>query len=181
MLTYTLLAVAAELFAPARAQPLPIGVDGCTILASVVYAAVTEARLGYSAGPRGVLFYSGRNETTHCNRTARSVTGAFTAALRSANIYVTWGLRGGYSGDYCPSHFLAQCYPAGDLAMPPLGKTDRAFVMRSWRAVYDAIATRMSPYAGSDVLRFQDDELARSIRRTIAQSHSAPDRYRRTR
>jgi hypothetical protein len=53
--------------------------------------------------------------------------------------------------------------------------------MRGWQAVYDAIATRMSPYAGSDVLRFQDDELARSIRRTIVQSHSTPDRYRRTR
>lgn len=151
----------------ARAQNLVIGVDGCAILASVVFTEVTEARPGYSSGSQRNLLYAGRHEVTLCNQVARSVTGAFAGALRQVNLYVTWGFHTGYSGDYCLSHFLSQCYPTGDPAMPPLDTKERSFVMRSWQAVQDAVLYRMASYPGNDIARFEVDELAHSIRQSI--------------
>ena len=151
----------------ARAQSALIGIDGCAILASVVYTEVTEARLGYSSGPVGNPLYAGRNEITLCNQAARSVTRAFTAALRRSNLYVTWGFHTGYSGDYCLSHFLSQCYPQSNPAMPPFGTEDRSFVMRSWQAVQGVVQNNMAPNPGSDVARFNGVELGRNIRRSI--------------
>lgn len=166
--TYILLATAISWSAPVRAQQPLIGIDGCAVLASVVYTEVTKARLGYSTGPNSDPLSSGRGEITLCNQTARNATRAFASALRQANVFITWGFHTGYGGDYCLSHFLSQCYPTADPAMPSLSKEDRSFVMRSWRAVHDSIATRMSLYPGSDVSRFRGDELARSIKRSIA-------------
>ncbi len=176
MLTRTIL-VACFLFSAslgwpsvARAQSALIGVDGCAILASVIYTEVTELRRGYSSGPGGNPLYAGRNEVTLCNQATRSVTRAFTAALRQSNLYVTWGFHTGYSGDYCLSHFLSECYPAGNPAMPPLGKEDRSFVMRSWQAVRHAVQNDMAPNPGSDVARFNGAELGHSIRRSMRSS-----------
>ncbi len=153
--------------AVARADNPAIGVDGCAILASVVFTEVTEARLGFSLDYDSDLLYAGRNEITLCNDATRSVTGAFKAALRQSNIYVTWGFHTGYGGDYCLSHFLSQCYPTRDPAMPPMTTDERSFVMRSWQAVRDSVHYRMAHYPGSDVARFEDRDLRRSIRRTM--------------
>ena len=153
--------------AEASAQHALIGVDGCAILASVVYTEVAQARLGYSPGSGANLLYTGRDEIALCNQSARSVTHAFSAALRTTNIHVTWGFHTGYSGDYCLSHFLSRCYPRGNPAMPPLSKSERSFVMHSWQAVHDSVQSHMTQYAGSDVVRFQAGELRQSIRRSV--------------
>ena len=153
--------------APVIAQRAVIGVDGCAVLAAVVYTEVTKARLGHSSGSAADLPYAGRDEITLCNQSARSVTRAFSAALRGMNIHVTWGFHTGYSGDYCLSHFLSQCYPRGNPAMPNLSKSERSFVMRSWQAVHDAVQHRMAHYPGSDVARFEAGDLGRSIRRSV--------------
>ncbi len=152
---------------PASAQQALNGVDGCAILASVVYTEVTRARLGYSSGPGADLLYAGRDEITLCNQSTRSVTRAFSAALRSTNIHVTWGFHTGYSGDYCLSHFLSQCYPATHPSMPPLSESERSFVTQSWQAVQDSVRSRMAHYPGSDVARFEAGDLGRSIRRSV--------------
>ena len=162
-----LLAAALVWPAAARAEDPVIGVDGCAILASLVYTEVTEARLGYSTGYGSDALYAGRNEITLCNQATRSVTSAYAAALRQSNIFVTWGFHTGYGGDYCLSHFLSQCYPAGNPAMPPLGEDERAFLARSWQAVRDSVHYRMAGYPGSDVARFRDHALRQSIRRSI--------------
>jgi hypothetical protein len=153
--------------AAASAQHALIGVDGCAILATVVYAEVVQARLGYSPGSGANLLYTGRDELALCNQSARSVTRAFSAALRSTDIHVTWGFHTGYSGDYCLSHFLSRCYPRANPSMPPLSKSERSFVMHSWQAVHDSVQTHMAQYPGSDVVRFQARELGRSIRRSV--------------
>jgi hypothetical protein len=164
---FILLAASMPLTAPASPQQALVGVDGCAILASVVYTEVTQARLGYSSGPGADLLYAGQDEITLCNQSTRSVTRAFTSALRHTNIHVTWGFHTGYSGDYCLSHFLSQCYPRGNPAMPSLSKSERSFVIRSWQAVHDSVQYRMAQYPGRDVARFQADELGRSIRRLV--------------
>lgn len=173
MMIRTLLAVcfllAASLWwsGAARADDPVIGVDGCAILASIVYTEVTEARLGFSSGYGGDPLYSGRNEITLCSQATRSVTSAFKAALQQTNLYVTWGIDSGFSGDYCLSHFLSQCYPTGDPAMPPLSDDERSFVMRSWQAVQDSVHYRMMRYPGSDVAGFRHHDLRLGIRRSL--------------
>jgi hypothetical protein len=152
---------------PARAQSALTGIDGCAILAAVVYTEVTAARLGYLSATGGNPLYTGRNEMSLCNEATRSVTRAFTAALRRSNLYITWGFHSGYSGDHCLSQFLSECYPAGDPAMPPFGKEDRSFVLRSWEAVQGAVRGSMALSPGSDVARFNGVELRRSIRRSM--------------
>lgn len=161
--------LAAELAGPAvaRADNPVIGIDGCAILATVVYTEVTAARLGFSLGYGSDLLHAGRNEIALCNDTTRSVTGAYKTALQQSNIYVTWGFHAGYSGDSCLSHFLSQCYPVGDPAMPPLTRDEHSFVMRSWQAVRDSVHYRMVQHPGSDVARFDDQDLRQSIRRSI--------------
>ena len=151
----------------ARAQVPLIGVDGCAILASVVYTEVTEARLGFSSAAGGNPLYAGRNEITLCNQTTRSVTRAFAAALRQSNLYVTWGGHAGYSGDYCLSHFLSQCYPSRDPAMPAWSKNEQTFVTRSWQVVQSSVQHHMLGRPGSDVARFNASELGGSIRRSM--------------
>ena len=180
-LTYIVLAATVGWSAPVRALESLLGVDGCAILASVIYTEVTEARLGYAVVPDDDVFSSGGNEIALCDETARSATSAFAYALRQVNIYVSWGLHTGYSGDYCLSRFLSQCFPTGDPAMPLLSTEERIFVMRSWQAVQDSITARMSLYPGSNVSHFLGDELARSIRRSIAASgidHQSPMKTR---
>jgi hypothetical protein len=164
---YFLLAAALVWPGVARAQDLLIGADGCAILASLVYAEVTEARPGFSPGHGIDPLYAGRNEITLCTRATRSVTSAYSAALRQSNIFVTWGFHAGYDGDYCLSHVLSQCYPTGNPAMPPLGEDERSFLVRSWHAVRDSVHFRMAQYPGSDVARFRDHDLRQSIRRSI--------------
>ena len=123
--------------------------------------------LALHAGFRSDPLYEGRNEITLCNQATRSVTSAYSAALRESSIFVTWGFHAGYSGDYCLSHFMSQCYPRGNPAMPALGEEERAFVSGSWQAVRDAVQFRMAHYPGSDVARFRADDLQQSIRRSI--------------
>ena len=77
---YSLLAAALAWPDAARAQEPVIGVDGCAILASLVYTEVTQARLGFSSGYEGDPLYAGRNEITLCNQATRSVTSAYSAA-----------------------------------------------------------------------------------------------------
>jgi hypothetical protein len=151
----------------ARAPDPVIGVDGCAVLAAVVYTEVTEARHGSPAGYGSNLLFAGRDEFALCHQTTLSVTGAYSAALRQVNIHVVWGYHTGYRGDYCLSYFLSQCYPAGDPAMPPLSDDERSFVAYSWQAVRNTVYDRMVLNPGSDVARFRRDALRRSIRRSM--------------
>ena len=153
--------------APASAQQALIGVDGCAVLASLVYTEVTQARLGYSSAPGADLLNVGRDEITLCNAATRSVTRAFSGALRSLNIHVSWGFHTGYSGDYCLSHFLSQCYPRSNPSMPPLSDSERSFVMQTWQAVHDSVEPRMVHYPGSDVASFRAADLGFSIRHSV--------------
>ena len=155
-----------------RAQDPVIGVDGCAILAILVYTEVTQARL--AGGSYGLPASPGPDEITICSQTTRSVTRAFTSSLQQMNIYVSWGYPPRDTGDYCLSHYLSQCYPDRDRNMPSPGTTETAFVLHSWRAVHDAIRRTMPAVSGSDVARFSQIELRRDIRRSLATFHVLP-------
>lgn len=152
----------------AAAQDPVIGVDGCAILAILVYTEVTHAGLQGGAGELGTWPRPG--EITICNQTARRITTAYSSALRQMNIYVSWGNPPMDSGDYCLSHDLDQCYPDRNPYMPPLSATDRAFVAESWAAVTRAVSANMQAGAFSDVVRFERKTLQRQLRFTLAEA-----------
>lgn len=151
----------------ARAQQPVIGVDGCAILATLVYTEVTEARYRSSLAS-GDPVYPGPGEITICNQTTRAVTAAFTSSLRKMNIYVSWGYHAGYSGDFCLSHFLSQCYPDRDPRMPDLSAAERKFVASSWDAVSGAVSGTMTIAPGSNISRFDQARLRFSIKSRAA-------------
>jgi len=156
----------------ARAQRPIVGVDGCAVLAMLVFTEVTEA--GFRVGREsGSLAYPGPDEITICNQTARTVTAAFAFSLRQMNIYVAWGYHSGSSGDYCLSHFLSQCYPDRDPHMPQLNAAERAFIAASWNAIFGAVSRTMTTAPGADVSRFDRAGLSGSIKNRFARYGSA--------
>jgi len=161
------LVVAVLATSSARAQQMVVGVDGCDILEMLVYTEVIEAGLRRSR-PFGDPVYPGPGEVTNCSQTTRSVTAAFTAALRDMNIYVAWGLHRGNGGDYCLSHFLSQCYPNHNPYMPPPSTTERQFVTDSWSAISGAVRSTMATASGVDVSRFDQARLRFGIKSRLA-------------
>ena len=157
-----------------RAQQPLIGVDGCAILATLVYTEISDAGMFHSSGLAGMLTYLGRDEVTICNRAAQTVSGAFASSLRQMNIYISWGAGHRGSGDYCLSHYLSQCYPRGNPNMPALSVRDRLFVSHTWRAVFATVSGRVGVMPGGDVVRFKADDLRRDLRSSIAVDQRAP-------
>ena len=143
------LVVAVLVMSSARAQQRVVNVDGCAILAMLVYAVVSEA--GSRRSPSsGDPVYLGPGEVTICSQTTRAVTAAFTSALRAMNAYVSWGLHRGNSSEYCQSHFFSQCYPDRNLYMPPPSPAERQFVADSWSAISGAVRSTMATAPGAD-------------------------------
>ncbi len=95
----------------ARAQEPFIGVDGCAVLAQLVYAEVTAAAWYRSSSHRPWMSKPRATEITVCNQTTRTVSKAFTSAMTSVGAEVRWGYPSDDPGDYCWSGFLDQCYP----------------------------------------------------------------------
>ena len=151
----------------APAQEPVVGVDGCAILAVLVYSEVTREGFG---GPGQPGVWPGPGEVTICNEATRRVTMAFTSALRQMNIFVSWGEHPGDTGDYCLSHDLAQCYPNRSPFMPPFSDTQAAFVAGSWEAVKRAVAADMRSGTVGDVVRFERASLERRLRLALADS-----------
>lgn len=156
------ISITAALPGEAAAQDPIVGVDGCAILAVLVYTEVTREGLG--AGPGQAGAWPGPTEVTICNETTRRVTMAFSSALQQMNIFVSWGRHPGDSGDYCLSHDLSQCYPDRNPYMPPFSDTQAAFVTSSWDAVKRAVAADLQTGNVVDVVRFERTSLERRLR-----------------
>lgn len=146
------------------AQPVPVAVDGCAKLAQVVYAEVSAAAL-YGPGNSGPwLIDQGQGDIAVCAHVAKTVSQAFTSAMMSAGMEVSWH-RDHYDGppdpgDYCLSGFLSQCYPqpSPPLSNSILGAQD-TLVRNSWAAVSQAVMREMYNPFSSDEVRFRDNDL----------------------
>lgn len=143
----------------AGAQQTIVAVDGCTKLARVVYAEVFAAAL-YGPGRSGPwIIDAGQGEISLCTHTVRTVSRAFTSALRSAGFDVSWGGQSIDPGDYCMGGFISQCYPDRDPKLAPTLGLDAAFVQKSWAIVSQSVMREMyNPYS-SDEIRFRDNDL----------------------
>jgi len=142
-----------------QAQLSPIVVDGCAKLARVVYAEVSAAAIygPHKSGPWSINL--GQGDLSVCGHTARTVSQAFTSAMLSAGIDVSWPRDDTSNGDFCWSGFLSQCYPERDrLSYSGIG-ADTAFVRQSWSIVSQSVMREMYNPFSSDEVRFRDDDL----------------------
>lgn len=142
------------------------GADGCGMLAAVVFQEVA-ASAWLEPGSRIVSREDGNTEVTICNQTARTVTGAFTKAMATMNIYIGWNDPRDARGDECLSAFLSQCYPHRNPFVPITSGSDLAFIYTSWSAV-QATALKYTDASGrSDTSRFSRAVLERDLRRSM--------------
>lgn len=173
--------VAGNAVAQSRAQPIPVAVDGCAKLARVVYAEVSAAAI-YGPGNAGPwVIDQGLGDIAVCAHVAKTVSQAFTAAMLSAGMEVSW-YRDDFGGppdrgDFCLSGFLSQCYPNQS---PPLlnssyGAND-ALVRNSWAVVSQAVMREMYNPFSSDEVRFRDNDLKLRIGLSL---RSIDDRHHR--
>jgi len=144
---------------PLQAQSLPVGVDGCAELARVVYSEVSSAAL-YGPGRSGPwVLDSGRGSISVCTTTARTVSRAFSSAMKGAGYDVSWSAPVGQNGDFCASGFLSQCYPNRDRIDTLVFGGNAMFVNQSWAAVSQAVMRHMYNPFSSDEIRFRDNDL----------------------
>jgi hypothetical protein len=144
----------------ANAEEPYVGMDGCAVLAQLVYAEVTAAAW---YGPGGLwTLVNEANDTgiAVCNQTTRTVSKAFTSAMMSIGSPIRWGYPSVHPGDVCLSFYLDQCYPdrnrvgAADTTWSAVSKTVR-------QAMPNGVATDQSIFNSSTMrlaLRFELDQ-----------------------
>ena len=142
-----------------HAQIKRAAVDGCARLARVIYAEVSAAAVygQDKAGPWAINL--GQGDLSVCHHTAKTVSRAFTSAMLSAGIEVSWAVDKTNNGDFCWSHFLSQCYPNRDPLPYSVTSADAQFVQKSWFVVSRAVMGEMYNPFSSDQVRFRDDDL----------------------
>jgi len=141
------------------AQPAALAVDGCARLARVVYAEVAAAAV-YGPGRSGPwIIDSGQGDIAVCTHTARTVSRAFTSAMSSAGIDVSWVSGDAGNGDYCWSGFLSQCYPDRERSSYSAVGRGAVFVQKSWLLVSQSVMREMFNPFSSDEVRFRDEDL----------------------
>lgn len=141
------------------AQLKPIAVDGCARLARVIYSEVSAAAV-FGPGKSGPWVINlGQGDLAVCKHTAKTVSQAFTSAMLSAGIEVSWPNGAMSNGDFCWSGFLSQCYPDHDRLSNSINSTDAAFVQQTWSVVSRSVMREMYNPFSSDEVRFRDDDL----------------------
>ena len=145
---------------PARAEAIPVAVDGCAELARVIYSEVSAAAL-YGPGRSGPwLINQQRGDLSVCGHAAKTVSRAFTSAMLSAGQQVFWRSDGGFNpGDYCLSAFLSQCYPNGSPYASVGLVADHSVVMKTWAVTSQLVMREMYNPFSSDEVRFRSDDL----------------------
>ncbi len=171
-------AVLAMATSEARAQQMPIAVDGCAQLARVIYAEVFAATL-YGPGKSGPwIIDSGRGDIAVCTHTAKTVSRAFSAAMMSAGIEVYWGHETGDRDNYCLSGFLSRCYPNRGTRFFVGHNANTALVQKSWAVVSQSVMRAMHNPFSSDEVRFRNNDLKLRIGLSL-RSIAAVDRHAR--
>ncbi len=165
-------------------EPLnPIAVDGCAKLARVVYAEVSSAAINGPGNSGPWLIDIGQGDISVCKTASKTVSQAFTSAMLSAGINVSWGGRAvdrRTNGDFCMSGFLSQCYPdrnPGGFATDSLTFGDNAALVRnSWAVVSQSVMREMYNPFSSDEVRFRDSDLKLRLGLSL-RSKNVRDRY----
>ena len=132
-----------------------IGVDGCAVLAQLVYAEVTAAAWYGSGGLWCLVDEANDSGIAVCNQTARTVSNAFTSAMTSIGSPIRWGYPSVNPSDVCLSIYLDQCYPDPSR----LGATDA-----TWNAVTKTVRQAMPNGVATDQSIFNSSAMRLALR-----------------
>jgi hypothetical protein len=141
----------------ARAQQAFNGVDGCAVLGRLIFAEVTADAWYGPVRHEQASLDTGNGGVAICMHTTRTVSEAYTAALRAAGDEVRWGDPRGERGDACLSGFLEQCYPD----RYPVGGENR------WRAVRSTVLQAMPRGVASDQSVFSPHVMRMALRTSL--------------
>ena len=153
-----------------------ISADGCAILATTVFEQLTMSAWP-SPGDR--VLPPGESEVLICNQTARTVSSAFTMAMATMNVYISWRDPRDIRGDVCLSGDLSQCYPHRNPYVPITDSSELAFVYASWSAVQAATLRYAEAGGHSNTTRFSPALLKNELRRSMAKSSMLRSGYLR--
>ena len=149
------------------------GADGCAILAGAVHQQLTaSARPAYDKR----VPHAGGTDVVICNQTARTVSAAFTKAMATMNVYVSWRDPRDVRGDFCLSANLSQCYPHRSPYIPIADIPELAFVYASWSAVQATTLKHAEAGGFNDTTRFSPAVLKSQLRRSIKKASAVSRR-----
>ena len=154
--------------------------DGCDVLKELVRTSVrtlaTEVALDHSSVRAYSPDRSGSVGSTtagpqSCGSTIEATTKAFSDALASLNMPVSWNRNQVGRDDYCPGDDLHQCYPSQYALLSSMRPSQLAFVHDAWMGVRRAVASQMPFGTASGLSQFTfgslDAALARSLRTSV--------------
>lgn len=166
-----MISIAALTASPASADSIRRSVvpNGCAILAAAVFEQVT-ASAWYKAGGSPIAAGADPREIAICHQTARTVSAAFTRAMETMNVYVSWQDPRDVRGDVCLSGDLSQCYPHRNPFVPFNAGADLAFMLSNWSAVQTTTLRFGQPGGARDTSRFSPAALNNDLRRSLGAS-----------
>ncbi|MGI9236369.1 MAG: hypothetical protein ACR2QZ_03185 [Woeseiaceae bacterium] len=148
-----------------RADQSFVGTDGCAVLAQVVYSEVTAAVWGTPGVASPSAGNAFRTDISICNRTAQTVSQAFSVAMASIGSPVRWPAPPNDPGDRCLSIHLDQCYP---------GRTRLGGNSLMWNALSDTIRIAMPEGTASDRSIFIEGAMRMALRSAMLRGRQIP-------
>lgn len=146
-----------------QARSIEVTVDGCAMLARTVYTEVSSSANYGPANAGPWLIDQVRGDILVCEHVAKTVSRAFTAAMLSAGVDVSWHTdRSGRTAGrdlYCRSAFLSQCNLD---KIRPSGRgsdADDTIVKKTWRIVAKAVMREMYNPISSNEVSFRLNDL----------------------
>lgn len=138
-----------------RAQQRFTEVDGCAVLADVVYGELFASALFASSR---LPPEPGQGDALTCDHTAAAVSSGFARAMAAMNVYVTWTTPDWQSEAICASGDLALCFPLSK-PMTWHGAPDPLSVTEMWQIVSGIVTRAMPTGTSSDTSGFREYEL----------------------
>ena len=166
----------------AAARPTEINVDGCAMLARAIYSEVSSSATDGPANAGPWLIDQGRGDILLCEHAAETVSRAFTAAMLSAGISVSWGsdrfddIAG--RDEFCRTSFLSQCNPDKYRLSGQAFSAVDAVVQETWAIVAKAVMREMYNPVSSDEVSFRSNDLKLRLGLSLRTIHGVDERRR---
>ena len=139
----------------AEAQQRMADVNGCAVLADVVYSEIFVSVL---FGNQRLPLEPGLGGALSCADTAASVSSGFARAMAATNVLVTWSVPDPQNGAVCAGGDIALCYPLSK-PVTSRGALDAGSVAGKWQVVSAIVSRTMPAGTFSDTSSFREYEL----------------------
>ncbi len=151
--------------ANSRAEDGRVALTGCALLRELVVTEVLEAGLFRVGVATRADEWPADLHT--CDRTAYTVSEAFSAAMAEMYVFLAWGGRAGIDRVHCESTRLTLCVPQRHPAFPHASDWPGSFVVDAWYAVNVALTDNLPSDDVTGIARFTESSLRPSLRHAL--------------